>query len=397
MSMSAMCACSTLVGSSTQLAVAVGGVDEHAVQLEQPADDLDVGDLGHAAQPARLLGEHDGHHRLRDEVLGAPDLDVADERGAAVDDEGGGHGPSQTQTPRVGDGWAVTDARRRCVMGALLLRRGLLGGGVFAGAFFAGPSPEPSSRLRPSWPAPSWRRPWPGAFFAGAALAGAFLAAALPVPPWPEPSWPRPSPVPPWPEPSWPRPSPVRLLAGAFLAAAFAGAAFVVAALVAAFLAAGLARDGLGRGLRGGGGLAGRRGGRRSDLLGGCLGRRRRGGCRARGGLDRARCRCGRSRSTRGGAAGGRRRLRERARLLDVRLERGAGAEARRLRLRDAHGGARVRVAPGARCALDPVERAEPGDRHLPAPRRPRGRWCRGPPPGRRWRPYGCRVASPAP
>ena len=68
------------VGSSTQLAVAVGGVDEHAVQLEQPADDLDVGDLGHVAQPARLLGEQRGHHRLGDEVLGAPDLDVADER-----------------------------------------------------------------------------------------------------------------------------------------------------------------------------------------------------------------------------------------------------------------------------------------------------------------------------
>ena len=100
-------------GVEHQLAVAVGGVDEHAVQLEQPADDLDVGDLGHPAQPARLLGEHDGHHRLGDEVLGAPDLDVADERGAAVDDEGGGHGTSQTQTPRDGDGWTVTAARRR--------------------------------------------------------------------------------------------------------------------------------------------------------------------------------------------------------------------------------------------------------------------------------------------
>jgi len=91
-------------GVEHQLAVTVGGVDEHTVQLEQPADHLDVADLGDPPQPARLLGEHDGDHRLGDEVLGPPHLDVADERGAAVDDEGGGHGSSQTQTPRDGDG-----------------------------------------------------------------------------------------------------------------------------------------------------------------------------------------------------------------------------------------------------------------------------------------------------
>ena len=70
-----------------ELAVTVRGVDDHAVQLEEAAHHLDVRDLGHAAQPARLLGEHDGDHRLGDEVLGAPDLEVAHERGAAVDDE----------------------------------------------------------------------------------------------------------------------------------------------------------------------------------------------------------------------------------------------------------------------------------------------------------------------
>ena len=67
-------------GVHDELAVAVGRVDEHAVQLEQAADHLDVADLRHPAQPAGLLGEDDRHHRLRDEVLRPPDLDVADER-----------------------------------------------------------------------------------------------------------------------------------------------------------------------------------------------------------------------------------------------------------------------------------------------------------------------------
>ena len=117
-----------------QLAVTVGGVDDHTMKLEQTAHHLHVGDLGDPAQAARLLGEDDGHHRLGDEVLGTPDLDVADERCAAVDDEGGGHAPSQTQTPRGCDGSAVTTARRPW------------------------PLSVPSSWPGPSWPAStSWR------------------------------------------------------------------------------------------------------------------------------------------------------------------------------------------------------------------------------------------------
>ena len=58
------------------------------MQLEQAADDLHVGDLGHPEQAAPLLGEHHRDHGLGHQVLGAPDLDVTDERGAAVDDEG---------------------------------------------------------------------------------------------------------------------------------------------------------------------------------------------------------------------------------------------------------------------------------------------------------------------
>ena len=272
-----------------QLAVAVGGVDEHAVQLEQAADDLDVADLGHVAQPARLLAEHDGHHRLRHEVLGPPDLDVTDERGAAVDDEGGGHGPSQTQTPRDGDGWTVTAARRRCVMGvatssppASLLAGAFFAGAdflaaAFAGAFFAAVLAVRlrGRRLRRGLLRRGLRR---GAFLAAAFVASGFLVAA-------------------------------------FVAAAFAGVAFLVAAFVAADLAGAafagrrLRRRGLRRSL-----LRGSLGGRglarprpwsrpsswwrpcgpsrsrgRGDLLGGCLGRRRRGGSRARRGLDRGR------------------------------------------------------------------------------------------------------------
>ena len=137
-------------GVEQQLAVAVGGVDADAVQLEQPAHDLDVGDLRDAAQPARLLGEDDGDHRLGDEVLGTPDLDVADEGCAAVDDESCGHGPQPN-----------TDAARRRrlepspprgVRGGLsgpgLTSPGLLGRAFLAGAFVAaGPSsPSPWSR-----------------------------------------------------------------------------------------------------------------------------------------------------------------------------------------------------------------------------------------------------------
>ena len=220
-------------GVEHQLAVAVGGVDEHAVQLEQPAHDLDVGDLGHAAQPARLLGEHDGHHRLRDEVLGAPDLDVADER-------------VRRRRRRGWRSWAQpnTDAARRRRLdrhrrAASLRDRGYFLAAAFlaaalAGAFFAGGLLGRSllgrrgllgRRLRGGGLGRRLLRrcrllgrafagaALAGAFF-GAALAGAFLAAAFAEPlggsllgcepsgaPWPEPSWPRPSPAP----PSWSR------------------------------------------------------------------------------------------------------------------------------------------------------------------------------------------------
>ena len=138
-------------GVQDELAVTVGGVDEHTMQLEQTAHDLHVGDLGDPPQAARLLGEDDGHHRLGDEVLGTPDLDVADERCAAVDDEGGGHAPSQTQTPRGCDGSAVTTARRPCRVSV------------------------PSSWRGPSWPAStSWR--WTSC---GRAFAADFLAVVV--------------------------------------------------------------------------------------------------------------------------------------------------------------------------------------------------------------------------
>ena len=226
------------------------------------------------------------------------------------------------------------------LLGRRLPGRGLLGRRPsWPGAFFAGglrrrwPSAGGLRRRTPSSPRPSSAPPWPGAFFAGAPSSPR---------PWPAPSSPRGlRRRPPSPEPSSRAPSrPAALLAAALVAAFVVPAALrAVAVVVAAtFLAAALA------------GAVAAAAVRAAALTGA------------------AAAAAAAARGAGGGATGGRCGLRQRARLLDVGLERGAGAEARRLRLRDAHRGARVRVAPGARCALDPVERAEPGDRHLPAP-----------------------------
>ena len=68
-----------------QLARLVAGADRHAVQLQQPAHDPHVADVGHVAQPARPAAEQRGDHGLRHEVLRAADTDLALQRGAAVD------------------------------------------------------------------------------------------------------------------------------------------------------------------------------------------------------------------------------------------------------------------------------------------------------------------------
>jgi hypothetical protein len=64
---------------------ALGGVlHHHPVQLEQAGHHHHVPDPGHVAQGARLLAEQGGDHRLGDEVLRAPDLDGAAQRGSTV-------------------------------------------------------------------------------------------------------------------------------------------------------------------------------------------------------------------------------------------------------------------------------------------------------------------------
>ena len=58
--------------------------DLHAVQLEQPADHIDVADVRHGEQATRRLTQHRGDHRLGDEVLCPPNLDFAVQRRAAM-------------------------------------------------------------------------------------------------------------------------------------------------------------------------------------------------------------------------------------------------------------------------------------------------------------------------
>jgi hypothetical protein len=70
-----------------QLAVVLAVADLDAVQLEQAADDLDVTDARDVEQAARRLAQQGGHHRLRDEVLGATDPDLTLQRRTAVHDQ----------------------------------------------------------------------------------------------------------------------------------------------------------------------------------------------------------------------------------------------------------------------------------------------------------------------
>ena len=228
-SMSAMCACSTLVGSSTS------SPSRSVESMSTPCS---------SSRPlttwtSEISGTPRSRHgssasttatiALETRFL-APLTSMSPTSGrAAVDDEGGGHGPSQTQTPRDGDGWAVTAARRLCVIGALLLRRR--------------PSwRAPSSRGRPSSPPPSpepsWRRPsrepsWSAAFLAGGlrrrllrrcGLGGSLLCRGLRGAAFAGRGLRR-----------------RRLRRRAFLAGAFVAAAFAGAALAGAFFAAAFA------------------------------------------------------------------------------------------------------------------------------------------------------------
>ena len=57
-----------------------GGADAHAVEFEQSGDDLDVADLGHAAEHGWGLSQQGGDHRLGHQILGAADSDGAVQR-----------------------------------------------------------------------------------------------------------------------------------------------------------------------------------------------------------------------------------------------------------------------------------------------------------------------------
>ncbi|GHG70537.1 hypothetical protein GCM10018779_44720 [Streptomyces griseocarneus] len=65
------------------------------MELEQPADDADVPDVGDVAQTAGAVAEQGGDHGLGHEVLRAADADLSLERGTAVDKQDivrAGHG-----------------------------------------------------------------------------------------------------------------------------------------------------------------------------------------------------------------------------------------------------------------------------------------------------------------
>ncbi len=72
-------------GVEHELARLLAGTDRHPVQLEQPADDAHVTDVGNVAQPAGFAAEQSGDHGLGHEVLRTTDTDLALERGTAVD------------------------------------------------------------------------------------------------------------------------------------------------------------------------------------------------------------------------------------------------------------------------------------------------------------------------
>ncbi len=68
-----------------QLARLLAGAHGHPVQLEQPAHDPDVADVGNVAEPAGFAAEQSGDHGLGHEVLRTADTDLALERGTAMD------------------------------------------------------------------------------------------------------------------------------------------------------------------------------------------------------------------------------------------------------------------------------------------------------------------------
>jgi hypothetical protein len=85
-----------------QLARLLTRLHGDAVQLEQPAHDAYVSDVGDIAQAARLTAEKGGHHGLGYEVLRTADTDLALERGTAVDKQHIGHVGHSSRVP--GDG-----------------------------------------------------------------------------------------------------------------------------------------------------------------------------------------------------------------------------------------------------------------------------------------------------
>ncbi len=84
-SMSATFALSTCDGSRIASPGSLARTDRHAVQLQQPAHDAHVANVGDIAQSARGAAQQGGDHGLRYEVLRTADTDLALERGPAVD------------------------------------------------------------------------------------------------------------------------------------------------------------------------------------------------------------------------------------------------------------------------------------------------------------------------
>ena len=327
--MSATWACSTLRRVEQQLAVAVGRSTLTPCSSSRPETTSTSLISGTSRSRHGPSASRAATIALETRFLAPADLEVADQRDAAVHGEDVCHGasiaaqptrptPRGVPAPVVGAGVLVP-----CAWTGLLgraLGRGLLGRcRLLRGCGLLGGSPSwpvrPSSaallvavvfagrgllRRRPSW----WRR---------------FLAAR---PSWPAPpSWPRP---PSWRRPSWPAPPswPVRLLGGGRL------------------LDDGLLRR---RRLLGGRAfLAGAAFLRRGGLLGACR-RRPSSPCRQRRGRRHA-------------ALGSERGFFTTS--LNAEPARNFGTDG----LLDLHGGAGARVAAGARGAGGLLERAEAGD-----------------------------------
>ncbi len=116
-----------------QFTVTIGGVDDDAVQLEQAADDLHVGDLGHPAQAAPLLGEHHrdvGQHPAAvvtgDEVAADHHLGQLGREADPVGQKAGGDAARMALTAGLVDGRyrKKLEAGRRDLVIAALQRRG---------------------------------------------------------------------------------------------------------------------------------------------------------------------------------------------------------------------------------------------------------------------------------